>query len=161
VREILAKRRWLQIVVLAAAYAFAGWLGLQLAISPGYATTVWPASGIALAGLLLGGRRVWPGVFAGSFCLNLLTAHHPSGSGGIARAALIAALLGAWATLQAVAGATLVRRSTSGAHLLDDQRDVLRLLFWGGPVSCLISATLGMSTLWLWHLITPRDILFH
>ena len=161
-REILAKRRWLQIVVLAAAYACAGWLGLRLAIPPGYATAVWPASGIALAGVLLGGRRVWPGVFLVSFCVNCLAAIEPSAPAGmIIRAAVVATLLGAWASLQAVAGAELVRRSTGGAPLMDDQRNVLRLLFWGGPAACLISATLGVSTLLLWHIITPRDILFH
>ncbi|HEX3531989.1 MAG TPA: CHASE domain-containing protein [Thermoanaerobaculia bacterium] len=157
------KRRWLQIVVLAAAYGFAGWLGRQLAIPPGYATAVWPASGIALAGVLLGGRRVWPGVLLGSFCVNFLAAVEPSAPAGmIIRAAVVATLLGAWASLQAVAGAELVRRSTGGAApLMDDQRHVLRLLFWGGPVACLISTTLGVLTLLLWHIITPRDVLFH
>ena len=46
------------VLTLTAAYAIAGWLGLWLAIPPGYATAIWPASGLALAGILIGGARV-------------------------------------------------------------------------------------------------------
>jgi len=52
------------------AYALSGWLGLQLAIPPGYATAVWPASGIALAAVLLGGAPTVVGVWLGSFFVN-------------------------------------------------------------------------------------------
>src|SRR6266540_571624 len=57
-----------------AAYAVTGWLGLWLAIPPGYATAIWPASGLALAGVLMGGARVAPGIWLGSFVVNLWTA---------------------------------------------------------------------------------------
>ena len=44
--------RWAELpaklAVIAAAYYVVGRLGLLLAIPPGYATAVWPASGIAL-----------------------------------------------------------------------------------------------------------------
>ena len=55
---------------IALAYYVAGKLGLLLAIPPGYATAIWPASGIALGGTLLFGRRVWPGILIGSFCVE-------------------------------------------------------------------------------------------
>src|SRR5207247_5758454 len=66
--ELLAK-----LAAMAAAYYVVGRLGLLLAIPPGYATAVWPASGIALAGTLLFGYRVWPGILLGSFLINLRT----------------------------------------------------------------------------------------
>ncbi len=59
------------VLTLAAAYAVAAWLGLWLAIPPGYATAIWPASGLALAGVLMGGARVAPGIWLGSFVVNL------------------------------------------------------------------------------------------
>ena len=43
---------------------------LLLAIAPGYATAVWPASGVALAALLMYGYRMWPAVLLGSALLN-------------------------------------------------------------------------------------------
>ena len=61
----------LQVAVVAVAYYASGRLGLLLAIPPGYATAVWPASGIALAAAVLAGPRVLPGVALGSFALNI------------------------------------------------------------------------------------------
>ena len=58
----MALRSWLmRSLVLAAAYYVVGRVALLLAIPPGYATAVWPAAGVALAGLLTFGSRAWPG----------------------------------------------------------------------------------------------------
>src|SRR6185503_16040132 len=58
-------------LILGILYALGGKIGLRLAIAPGFATAVWPPSGIALAYLLLRGNRCWPGIILGSFILNL------------------------------------------------------------------------------------------
>ncbi|WP_290755187.1 MASE1 domain-containing protein, partial [Henriciella sp.] len=58
-------------LILALGYFTAGYIGLKLAVPPGYATIIWPASGVALCGLLLRGRTIWPGVWLGSFAINL------------------------------------------------------------------------------------------
>src|SRR6186997_3220402 len=60
-----------QLLLLAAVYFIAAKLSLTLAIPPGYATAVWPPSGIALAALLLFGRGVWPGIWLGATLANL------------------------------------------------------------------------------------------
>src|SRR5207248_7085482 len=71
----LVSRLWLRSVVrvpgIALAYFVSGWLGLLLAIPPGYATAVWPPSGLALASALYWGWRVWPGIWLGSFLINV------------------------------------------------------------------------------------------
>ena len=59
-------------LLLAAAYAVTGLLGMQLAAPPGNVTPVWLPAGLALAGLLTFGRGVWPGITLGSFVLNVL-----------------------------------------------------------------------------------------
>ena len=73
--------RWLpylgQVSLLAAAYFAAAKASLMLAIPPGYATAVWPPSGIALAALLLFGNRVWPGIWLGAALANLTVAFSP------------------------------------------------------------------------------------
>src|SRR6478672_6990567 len=61
---------------LAAVYVLTGSLGLQLATLHQSATLVWPPSGIALASLLVWGKRVWPGIFAGAFLVNFINLHH-------------------------------------------------------------------------------------
>jgi integral membrane sensor domain MASE1 len=63
--------RVLIVAGLAATYFAAGKLGLSLAFVHVSATAVWPPTGIALAAFLFLGPRVWPGIFAGAFLVNL------------------------------------------------------------------------------------------
>ncbi len=160
-REILAKSLWLQILVVAAAYAVVGKLSLLLNVSPPLYGTIWPPSGIALAAVLLGGRRLWPGVWLGSVAAVALA--YPVGTGDPGRLlqwSLVAMGLGAGAVLQAVLAATLVRRFTRGRDPLDRQRDVLALLFWGGFAGCWVSATWGNAMLYLLGGVDGRYLLF-
>ncbi len=91
---------WAQAGLLAAVYFAAAKLSLLLAIPPGYATAVWPPSGIALAATLALGNRVWPGVWVGAALVNLT----------VESSWLASALIGTGNTLEALAGATLIRR---------------------------------------------------
>src|SRR3954467_7471266 len=54
-------------------YILAARIGLSLDAAAGFATLVWPPTGIALAALLLLGVRFWPAVFVGAVIANLLT----------------------------------------------------------------------------------------
>ena len=56
--------------VLALVYLLAAKLGLTLAFQHPSASAVWPPTGIALAALVLFGRRLWPGIFLGAFVAN-------------------------------------------------------------------------------------------
>src|SRR5690242_11101518 len=58
------------IAALAALYFGAAKLGLSLATLAEQVTLVWPATGIALAALLLFGYRMWPGIALGAFLAN-------------------------------------------------------------------------------------------
>ncbi|PYJ81084.1 MAG: two-component hybrid sensor and regulator, partial [Verrucomicrobia bacterium] len=62
------------LLVLLTVYFVAGKLGLRLAFVHANATAVWPPTGIALAGLLMLGYRVWPVIFLGAFLVNITTA---------------------------------------------------------------------------------------
>src|SRR3954466_12650352 len=86
--------------LLVLAYFVTARLGLLLDAVSGFATLVWPPTGIALAALLLFGRRLWPGVLLGAACVNL-----------VAGASLPVALaIGAGNTLEVLAGSALLRR---------------------------------------------------
>src|SRR2546430_9648254 len=88
-----------RVVFLAAIYFSAAKLALVAAIPPGYATAVWPPSGIALASVLLLGGRIWPGIWLGASLVNVTV-----------QSSLVAAtLMGAGNTLEALAGAALGR----------------------------------------------------
>ena len=86
--------------LLAAIYFGAARFALLLAIPPGYATALWPPSGIALAALLVLGPRLWPGVWIGSALANLsIDASIPS-----------AMIIATGSTLQALVLSALLRR---------------------------------------------------
>ena len=93
-------RRFLLIALLGLLYFVAAKASLAVAIPPGYATAIWPPSGIALGMLLLGGAALWPGVWLGSFAANYAV-----------QGSLLAPLVIASASsLQVYAIATLIER---------------------------------------------------
>jgi len=147
------------ILALAAAYLLAGKAGLALAIPPGYATAIFPASGVALAALLFLGWRFWPGIFIGSLALNLwisLAAGHELNSTTLA----IAASIGSGAAIQALFGSWLIKRFVGFPSALADEREVVSFLLLGGPLSCLVSATIAIFSLWISGAVPAGNIFF-
>lgn len=147
--------------MLAAAYALSGKAGLLLAIPPGYATAVWPPSGIAVAGLLLGGLWLWPGVLLGSVAVNLWMSGDFGSTEALGRSALIAIGIGAGAALQAVLAASLVRMAVPHLNIFRLEAGVIRLLLLAGPVACVVNATIGVSALFIAGLIPAEGFLFN
>src|SRR6185436_8864766 len=142
-------RRGAEILAVAAAYFATGKLALLLAIPPGYATAIWPPAGIALAALLLLGSRSAPGVFVGSFLVNLSTSPSPA----------LAAAIGVGASAEALAGAWLIRRFLGEPLELLRGRDIAGFLLLGGA-SCVIGATVGVGTLYLSGSVKAGEIPF-
>src|SRR5688572_9396003 len=96
--------------LLAGLYVMTGGLGLLLAVPPGYATVIWPPSGIALGLLITGGSRLWPGVFIGSFLLNSWNSGVFVDADWLSARTLAAAGIATGSTLQALAGRALLGR---------------------------------------------------
>ncbi|HEV6967761.1 diguanylate cyclase [Roseateles sp.] len=143
----------LRLIALATAYGIAGWAGVQLAVPPGYATAIFPASGVALAVVLVEGPWLAPGVWLGSFLVNIGIAI--AAPGGLdAHSAVTAGFIGVGAMLQALLGAAMIRKWVANVTILDDSRDILTFLALGGPLACLVSPLWGVSTLWLFGVIS-------
>jgi PAS domain S-box-containing protein len=132
---------------LAGLYVITGSLGLLLAVPPGYATIIWPASGIAIGMLLVHGARLWPAILFGSWLLNA----HQSGafaeSDWLTAKQLAALCIGLGSTAQALAGRALIARLIGTPPRLESARDVLLMLLLAGPVTCVIAATIGVGAL--------------
>jgi signal transduction histidine kinase len=89
-----------------------------VAIPPGYATAIWPPSGIAVAAMLLAGNRLWPAVWVGSFLANLTI-----------DASLIAStVIATGSTLQSLAIAQLVRRHIGLPYGFQNVDEVVRFI---------------------------------
>ena len=142
------------IAVLTAAYFISGKLGLLLAVPPGYATLVFPASGVGLAAVLLYGNRLLPAVWLGSFLLNLSVAYGTSTGQNFSSPAFLPALIATGALLQAALGGYLVRRFVRFPALLEQGRDIYTFFALAGPVSCLVGASIGTTALLAHSVIT-------
>ena len=138
---------FLQIIGIAAAYFIAGKLGHLLAIPPNFATVVFPSSGIALASVLLYGKRAGLGVLLGAFLLNGAIPVTTNDLSEILNSAFMTLAISGGATLQAFAGAYLVRRFAGTPSILSNQRNILLFLFYGGLVSALVNSTFSVSLL--------------
>jgi signal transduction histidine kinase len=89
-----------------------------VAIPPGYATAVWPPSGIAVAALLLAGSRLWPAVWLASFAANLT----------IDASLVASAVIATGSTVQALAIAALIRRHIGVPYRFEKVDQVLRFV---------------------------------
>jgi len=155
--------RWLtETASILAAYAVAGRLGQMLAAPPNYATFFWPASGIALAALLLLGRRAILGVFLGALLTNAWTplAEAETLSAAIA-AILVPASIATGATFQAIVGLLLIRRYVASFTPLTQERDIFGLLLLGGPIACLTGSSWGVTTLYISGLLSTDFLLMN
>ncbi len=131
---------------LAVAYVGAAKLGLALDAVSGFATLVWPPTGIALAALLLFGYRLWPGVALGAFVANLWVGAPIGVATGIAVGNTLEALIG-----------TLALRRFDFKPALASVRDVIALISAAACLSTLVSATVGSTSLLLGGVTRPDD----
>jgi PAS domain S-box-containing protein len=129
----------------AAAYFVLAKLGLQLASINASATPVWPATGFALAAILLGGYRLAPAIYVGAFAANFMTAGTIYTAGEIA--------LGN--TLEGVAGAFLASAWAQTRNPFTTPGAVFKFAISAG-VATLLGAAIGIATL-LYAGMVSRD----
>ena len=129
--------RILTIGLLVATYVASGTLGLRVAFVAEQVTTVWAPTGIAIAGLLLGGIRLWPAVWLGALVVNATTS-----------APLWTALLVATGnTLEAVIATAVLRRMSAFDIAFRRLGGVLVFVAVAVVASPMVSATIGTATL--------------
>jgi PAS domain S-box-containing protein len=138
-------------------YAAAGIAALPLAIPPGYAAPLYPAAGVALASVLIFGRRMLPAIALGALAISLWLGLPGHGLDGPVLAMALATAFGA--TLQAFAGAALVRCYVPQPLSLSEPRDIARFL-GTAVVSCPIGAGVANVGLLLLHAVSAADLPF-
>jgi PAS domain S-box-containing protein len=119
------------------AYFLSGKFGLSLATVNESTTAIWAPTGIAIASLLLFGRKIWPIIFLAAFFTNITT------NGTVITSMAIAA----GNTLEGVIGAYLVEKYAKGKKAFDRPRNIFLFTLLAGFLATLFSATIGVTTL--------------
>ena len=125
----------LNVLVLAAVYLAAAWVGLLFEPVGGFATLVWAPSGIAMVALVLHGLALWPGVFLGAAVANAL----------VGASLPVALAIGVGNALGALVAAAALRRLAFDVEL-HDTRSAIRLVAVS-VASAAIPATVGTLAL--------------
>jgi PAS domain S-box-containing protein len=123
-------------LALAAAYAASAMIALRLGATLHDTPPLWPAAGVAVAALCVGGLRLWPGI-----ALGTVIAIAPRGNGLTLTAAIALST-----TVEAVAAAWLLRRVFNFCVELRRARDAVALVLAGGVIGPAIGATIGAGT---------------
>lgn len=139
-------------------YILCGFLGLMLAVPPGYATTIWASSGIALGSVLVWSLRTLPGIFIASFILNCYITFNNVGDLFDFSKLYPGLITGAGAVLQALFGWWLVKRFVRLNNPLHLPKDILIFVLLTGPVSCVVAATISNVGLYLLGVISSENL---
>ncbi|WP_349368246.1 PAS domain S-box protein [Salinarimonas sp.] len=134
----LGDRPLLAGAALALAYWATAVLGLQWAAVGGAGSPVWPAAGVALAGLILGGVRLWPAIALARLAAGLTV--------GTTHALPIEILIALGNAASAAVPALVLTRFVALDRKLAAMPDVLALAF-AAAAGALISAGVGTGAL--------------
>ena len=146
----------IRLLMLAVAYAMVGFLTKEITSTFGTAVPFWPAAGIAVGALLLGGVRLWPGLFVGALLLNLAQFSGPD----VSWVTVIVGLgIAGASTLQSVLSVFLIRHFIVFPNPLVKVEAISKLMFFAGPVSCVISATFSTMLLRYVDFLPSEDFL--
>lgn len=137
-----------KVIIFIALYFSTAWFGLKMDAAGGFATLVWAPTGIALAALLLYGYWLWPAIAITALCVNYFSGAPLLAAAGIS--------LGN--TLEAVLAAYLLDRHTGFDKSLSRVKDVLWFLVIAVILSTFVSATIGVSSLWLSDIIPTEKV---
>ncbi len=143
---------------LALGYFLGGYLGSLLSITPNIGSPIWPSSGIALAGILTYGKRAIPGIWIGAFGTQTYVFLCSLTQISVTASLTIGASIATFALIQAITGAWLINRFVGRHNPLMDDFAIICFLLLGGPVSCIISASLSLAGLYLNHIVSLGDI---
>lgn len=156
--KITSSNTVLLVLILAITYFLLGIAGVALAHPPGYATEIFPPSGVAFVAVLYFGNRILPGVWLGSVAINIWVAIN-SGDIGVS-SILVAMSIGVGASLQAWLASYLVGHVANVKwKYLTKKLDIIWFLLLAGPLASLISASWGNTSLLLSNTISSTEFI--
>ncbi len=138
---------WLKQLGIAMLYLILGIVIHHYFTNNGIVSAIWPGSGLALAVLLIGGKRYIWGILFGAFLVNMHANDSLWVAGGITLANISEALFGVW----------MLTRYNQTTYYLHTLPDYLRLILIGGGIASIIGAVIGALSLLLNGYITSAE----
>jgi signal transduction histidine kinase len=135
------------LALVALLYYPAARLGLLLQFRHTNVSPVWPPSGVAIASLLILGRRAWPALATAAFLVNVTTGLPPP----------VAAMVAAGNTGEYLMATELLRRAGFRIEL-SRITDVVLLCVLGGLAAPVVAASVGTTALWLAGIASPGTL---
>ena len=146
-------------MLIALAYFVGGVIGGALITEPTNSSPVWPAAGIALAVVLIYGKRVILGLLIGAFFAQLYIGLVHYGlviNVDFIELSIYKAIA---STAQAVLGAVLVKWRVKQFDSLLDSSQIILFFFYGALLSCILAPSLCISLFYFTGIITANDVL--
>lgn len=135
-------------------YSILGLVVFFVGISATDTSPIYPPSGIAVAAVLVFGRRVWPAVWLGNFCNGAPLFWAPDT--GVIAAVISNAGGGCAAVAEALGAAQLMRRLSGTWYPFDHAVDAVIFLLLASLGGATCAAVIGVGTFWLTG-ATPTD----
>ncbi|WP_375577844.1 MASE1 domain-containing protein [Marivirga tractuosa] len=145
-KAIVKYKQDLKILFVALGYFFFARLGYFLVFEDIYILPTWPPSGLALAFLILLGRKSWPGITIGALLANIL-AYWNTGDLASDSVILLSSVIAAGHTLEALLGNYLIEKWIKKDQLFNKSIHVFRFLGIGFIIA-LVSAIIGTGALY-------------
>lgn len=147
-----------QIVLISASYFLLGKFGQLLAIDGINVSPIWPASGFALAVMLLQVQKAWLGIFIGSWLFNFTTFSDIQDSTTYFLSFSLSMSIAFGSTMQALVGYWILNRISLGKSIFE-QTSVCSSFVLTVPLICLIGASTGVLSLWLENRLQTETII--
>ncbi|SMG10840.1 Signal transduction histidine kinase [Marivirga sericea] len=156
-KAIVKYKQDLIILFVALGYFFFARLGYFLVFEDIYILPTWPPSGLALAFLILLGRKAWPGITIGALLANIL-AYWNTGDLASDSVILLSSVIAAGHTLEALLGNYLIEKWIQKDQLFNKSINIFRFLGVGFIIA-LVSAAIGTGALYYQGLFGANEFL--
>lgn len=125
-------------LLFALVYIISTKIGLLLALDGGYATVIWPGSGLAVSLLLIYGNKMWPAIAIGAFSVNFI-------NGGSIQAS---SCISFGNTLEALVTYNMINYYEDVSLLFTKLKSVIHFIM-ASFVGSMVSAIIGAFTLFM------------
>lgn len=157
IKLILEYKSDLKILLAALLYLASAVLGYELSFRNDNLITIWPPSGIALALLLLLGRRTWPGITIGALIANLLAFwYNPQLEAN--SLVVLSGLIAAGYTIEALLGNYLIKKVIPVVNPFSKTIYAFRFLFVAFIIS-MIGSLMSVGGFWITGILEKEALI--